>query len=210
MKIIAHRGVINNAPENSMAAFLDAAKQGYGVECDVRLTKDKIPVILHDTNFKRVAGINQQLRSLKLDQVQNIQLEGQHPVPTVEAVIRHVLPDTFVNFDIKEDEAVKPLLKLLKGADANHGMLLSARGVDAVTRLHANFSEAAVVHSLAFLAAWRARKAETKTIVCRDIWLNRRMLNWLIERGYRVYFWGRLRDPAWFRKRGVSGLIKDI
>ena len=47
----AHRGLHDNetdAPENSMAAFRKAVDAGYGIELDVQLTKDRIPVVFHD------------------------------------------------------------------------------------------------------------------------------------------------------------------
>ena len=50
-KLYAHRGLHDNnsnAPENSMAAFKKAVEAGYGIECDVQLTRDGIPVIFHD------------------------------------------------------------------------------------------------------------------------------------------------------------------
>ena len=56
--LYAHRGLHDNAgdsPENSMAAFKKAVDAGYGIECDVQLTKDGIPVIFHDFTLKRVA-----------------------------------------------------------------------------------------------------------------------------------------------------------
>ena len=56
--LYAHRGLhdnAGNAPENSMAAFKKAVDAGYGIECDVQLTKDGIPVIFHDFTLKRVA-----------------------------------------------------------------------------------------------------------------------------------------------------------
>ena len=46
----AHRGLhdnSSNAPENSMAAFRKAVNAGYGIELDVQLTKDRIPVVFH-------------------------------------------------------------------------------------------------------------------------------------------------------------------
>lgn len=54
----AHRGLHDNtsdAPENTMAAFKKAVDAGYGIECDVQLTKDGIPVIFHDFTLARVA-----------------------------------------------------------------------------------------------------------------------------------------------------------
>ena len=54
----AHRGLHNNAseaPENSMAAFKKAVDAGYGIECDVQLSKDGVPVIFHDFTLARIA-----------------------------------------------------------------------------------------------------------------------------------------------------------
>lgn len=54
----AHRGLHDNeteAPENSMAAFRKAVEAGYGIELDVQLSKDGVPVIFHDFTLARVA-----------------------------------------------------------------------------------------------------------------------------------------------------------
>ena len=56
--LYAHRGLHDNntdAPENTMAAFGKAVMAGYGIECDVQLTKDGVPVIFHDFTLARVA-----------------------------------------------------------------------------------------------------------------------------------------------------------
>lgn len=55
----AHRGFHDNgeaAPENSMAAFLKAVEKGYGIELDVQLSKDKVPIVFHDETLKRVCS----------------------------------------------------------------------------------------------------------------------------------------------------------
>lgn len=56
----AHRGLHDNAseaPENSMAAFRKAVEAGLGMELDVQVTKDGVPVIFHDFNLKRICGV---------------------------------------------------------------------------------------------------------------------------------------------------------
>ena len=57
-KIIAHRGAGTLAPENTMAAMRYAHVHGFrGVEFDVMLTRDEIPVLMHDPDFGRtIAG----------------------------------------------------------------------------------------------------------------------------------------------------------
>jgi glycerophosphoryl diester phosphodiesterase len=56
--IFAHRGSSRYAPENTMAAFRKALEQkADGIELDVQLTKDKIPIIIHDESLKRTTGV---------------------------------------------------------------------------------------------------------------------------------------------------------
>lgn len=56
--IIGHRGASAAAPENTMSAFREAISVGAdGIEFDVRLTRDGVPVVIHDSTLRRTAGI---------------------------------------------------------------------------------------------------------------------------------------------------------
>ena len=71
----AHRGLHDNAgdaPENTMAAFKKAVDAGYGIEMDIQLTKDRVPVVVHDFHLKRVAGADVRVDSLTLAELQEI------------------------------------------------------------------------------------------------------------------------------------------
>lgn len=73
----AHRGLHKNkssAPENSLKAFQKAVEQHYGIELDVQLTKDKIPVILHDYNLLRPCGIDRKVSELTFEEIRQYQL----------------------------------------------------------------------------------------------------------------------------------------
>ena len=62
---IAHRGLHDEtAPENSMAAFKKAIEKNYYIEIDVRLLADGEVVIFHDSNLKRVCGVNAKISKL--------------------------------------------------------------------------------------------------------------------------------------------------
>ena len=63
--IIAHRGDSAHAPENTLAAFQQAVDVGAdGIEFDVRLTSDGVPVVFHDSSLKRIAGRERKIASL--------------------------------------------------------------------------------------------------------------------------------------------------
>ena len=56
-KIFAHRGASKLAPENTMPAFQLAYESGAdGIETDVQLTKDLVPVLIHDEHLKRTTN----------------------------------------------------------------------------------------------------------------------------------------------------------
>jgi glycerophosphoryl diester phosphodiesterase len=71
--IIGHRGASATAPENTLAAFRQAFACGAdGIELDVRLARDGIPVVIHDRTLRRtglVAGPVNGLDSAQLSQV---------------------------------------------------------------------------------------------------------------------------------------------
>ncbi|HPE95084.1 MAG TPA: glycerophosphodiester phosphodiesterase family protein, partial [Bacillota bacterium] len=53
----AHRGLHGgDVPENSLEAFRLAVENGYGIELDIRLTKDGRVIVFHDDSLERVCG----------------------------------------------------------------------------------------------------------------------------------------------------------
>ena len=90
----AHRGLHDNksvAPENSMAAFRKAVEAGYGIELDVQLTKDRIPVVFHDENLKRVCGVKGNVRDYTYKELEQIRLfESDEKIPLFAQVLHLV------------------------------------------------------------------------------------------------------------------------
>lgn len=82
---IAHRGLYgDNIKENTIEAFDNAFNNGYeGIEFDVRLTKDKIPVILHDSFLSRVFGVKGLLKNYTYKEL----LDNKIEIPKFEDVI---------------------------------------------------------------------------------------------------------------------------
>lgn len=71
--IIAHRGSSAVAPENTIAAFSQALKDGTeGIEFDVRLTRDGVPVVFHDSTLKRIAGAEDRISEIRSDELKSI------------------------------------------------------------------------------------------------------------------------------------------
>jgi glycerophosphoryl diester phosphodiesterase len=69
--IIGHRGASAVAPENTLAAFSRALEDGAdGIEFDVRLSRDRVPVVIHDASLKRTALFDRLVRELTASELQ--------------------------------------------------------------------------------------------------------------------------------------------
>lgn len=90
----AHRGLYDNAsdaPENSMKAFQKAVKAGYGMEMDVQLSKDLIPVVFHDFTLERACGKPGRVCDYTYEELQEFTLfDSREKIPHFEEVLAMV------------------------------------------------------------------------------------------------------------------------
>lgn len=90
----AHRGLHDNhgaAPENSMKAFCRAVEAGYGIELDVQLSKDRIPVVFHDFTAERVCGREGKICDYTWQELSCFKLCGsEETIPRFEEVLKLV------------------------------------------------------------------------------------------------------------------------
>jgi glycerophosphoryl diester phosphodiesterase len=71
--IIGHRGAAAVAPENTLVSFERALKDGAdGIEFDVRLARDRVPVIIHDATLKRTAMRKGTIASLSSSELSKV------------------------------------------------------------------------------------------------------------------------------------------
>lgn len=120
---LAHRGDWRHAPENSIAALEAAlAVPGCdGVEFDVRLSSDGVPVLVHDETLERVQG-----RSEPVDQVPARQLEDLG-VPTLADALHAIPHRSAINVDLKglHDRSVVEVLASGRGPGLVNGIVSS-------------------------------------------------------------------------------------
>ncbi len=107
---IAHRGAGKLAPENTLAAFRMGAAHGYrAFECDVKLSADGVPFLLHDATLERTtSGVgtagDQPWSALSLLDAGSWHHRGHagEPLPSLVAIARYVQANGFaLNVEIK-------------------------------------------------------------------------------------------------------------
>ena len=115
---IAHRGAGKLAPENTLAAFRLGARHGYRMfECDVKLSADGVPFLLHDATLERTtnghgpAGAQAWavLSELDAGSWHSLRYAGERP-PSLQAIARYCLDNAyFLNIEIKPSPGVEAL-----------------------------------------------------------------------------------------------------
>ena len=85
----SHRGLWNaSVPENSLRAFLWAAQEGYGIELDVQLSRDKQLMVFHDNDLKRMCGIDKKISDMTCRELKALTLKGtDQTIPTLAEVL---------------------------------------------------------------------------------------------------------------------------
>ncbi len=118
--MVAHRGGGGVYPENTMEAFLGSA-QRFGcrfMELDVRVTRDGVPVVIHDETVERSTNGTGPVCELTLAELQSLAVRRHRPaadapeivapaeaprVPALEEVLR-ALPECWFSVDVKQHD----------------------------------------------------------------------------------------------------------
>ena len=96
MKNIAHRGFSGKYPENTNIAFARAIELGADmIELDVTLSKDKIPVVIHDDTLERTSNGKGKVRNVPLEKLKQLDFGSwmhsnfsEERIPTLEEVLK--------------------------------------------------------------------------------------------------------------------------
>nr|WP_295077503.1 glycerophosphodiester phosphodiesterase [uncultured Roseateles sp.] len=171
---IAHRGAGKLAPENTLAAFRLGAQHGYrAFECDVKLSSDGIPFLLHDARLERTSNGQGVAGDLPWATLSRLDAGSWHsrafagePLPSLEALARFIIGNRYAfNIEIKPTPGQALLTGQLVGRE--------------VLRLWAGSGQAPLFSSFEPEALQGAR--ETAPEILRGLLLDSLREGWLAE-----------------------------
>lgn len=116
MLIIGHRGSRGTKPENTIASLRAAMEADADmIEFDVRLTRDRIPILSHDLHLNGTKRRDfEWVRRYTLDELQKRTSGSEQPIITLDSALRECFGKIYLNVEIKEVSAVTPTLEVLK------------------------------------------------------------------------------------------------
>lgn len=138
-RVIAHRGAKHACPENTLAAFDQALQeQADGIELDIQLTCDDVPVVFHDHTLRKLGQPRQRLSALSLAQLRQLDFGGWfdpsfagEPIPTLKEVLVRYGGKTQLCLELKtvrdsarNVELLRQVLNLLHKAGIDEQVLI--------------------------------------------------------------------------------------
>ena len=104
---LQHQGSRRVCDENTMVSFRLAVEHGMGFECDVRMSFDMVPVVVHDRTLWRTHGVRVRVCNLVASEL------SAYNVPTVEEVLSEFQTNPII-FDIKEQECIQTMSNMCR------------------------------------------------------------------------------------------------
>jgi glycerophosphoryl diester phosphodiesterase len=119
MLILAHRGYHAAVAENTLEAFEAAIMAGVnGIETDVRISRDGVPVLVHD----RVMATGQAVSDLAHREIEGVL---GHKIPTLDEALAH-FPDILWNIEIKTLDRLSTVFGVLEKYQTRHRIIVSS------------------------------------------------------------------------------------
>jgi len=123
---IAHRGASAEAPENTLAAFRRALVLGVdGIELDVQVTRDGVPVVFHDATMVRLTGRHARIPQLTRSELRGFRVQGE-AIPTLAEVLALTRDRCVAEVEIKRDTPVAPVIEAIRRSRAGDAVILAS------------------------------------------------------------------------------------
>ncbi|MGM8214044.1 glycerophosphodiester phosphodiesterase [Bacillaceae bacterium W0354] len=229
MEIFAHRGASKYAPENTMPAFKLAKKLGAdGIELDVQLTKDDVPVIIHDENIRRTTNGTGFVQDYTLEQLK--QLDAGYwfsrrfietPIVSLQEFLDwFVTTNLLLNVELKTNVIEYPLiekyvLQLIHNYEVQDRTIISSFNPNSIKRVR----ELDPKINLAWLTKMPIRKADefmteigANQAHVKARLLSSKMVKHMIQHDIplRVYTVNRLSTLRKCMRLQVDGIFTDV
>jgi glycerophosphoryl diester phosphodiesterase len=125
--LIAHRGASAEKPENTLAAFRRALALGVdGLELDVQVTRDGVPVVFHDDTLRRLTGTPGRLATKTWRELKQLRVHGSAPIPRLADVLTLVRGRAVVQIELKRGARVAPVVRAIRQAKAAGWVILAS------------------------------------------------------------------------------------
>lgn len=166
VKLIAHRGAMSDAPENTVRAWEIAKEQGvWSIETDVQKTADGNYIAFHDGTVDRMTDGEGNVKDMTLSQIQaltidagaNVDIYSGQKIPMFEDFLKFCyLTDVVPTIELKEETLtindIEPILELIKKYGLEKKCVVISFSKDLLIKLRELDSDISIQYIITYLS----------------------------------------------------------
>lgn len=221
--IIAHRGGPINNPENTMAAFTQAIKDGVdGIEFDIQMSKDGQLIVIHDPTVDRTTNGTGSVGALPYSIIRKLDAGNGEMIPTFKEVLSLGKNKKIKLFAEAKNPSKYPGLEMLMIEElsdigyTNESVIQSfdPKSVEMFGQVDSTLSLAQLYGQWKFrIKSPQPGNAQTAALMAEMLILNPWMIYNAHRKGFQTVVWFAFFDSTtifrWIIKLGADGLIVD-
>ncbi|MCA0171161.1 glycerophosphodiester phosphodiesterase [Bacillus sp. RAR_GA_16] len=228
--IFAHRGASRQCPENTLSAYKRAVELGAeGIEIDIQLSKDGIPVVIHDRTLKRTTSGKGIVTNTTFADLKNLDAGSwfspkfqDERIPSLEEVLTFAsnYPDLWLNIELKyyredDDLLAQTAIPMIKKYRSDKNTLISSFEHERLLEVHKLWSklETAPLYKGNLHEPWQyAKKLKAKAIHPHFKSIHAPLIKTVRSHGIKVRPYT-VNEEKWIRQfldLEVDGLMTDV
>ncbi|MFH0952392.1 MAG: glycerophosphodiester phosphodiesterase family protein [Patescibacteria group bacterium] len=132
---IGHRGACGHKPENTLSSFAKAIELGADmVECDVYLSRDDVPVVIHEPIVDKTTDGHGRVADLTVAELKRLKIKPNETIPTLQEVIDLIKGRCRLNAEMKDIRAAEKIAELLTKNKMIDASLITSNNRPALVR----------------------------------------------------------------------------
>lgn len=195
---VAHRGYPEKFPENTLRSFQAAMELGFShLELDVQLSKDGIPVVMHDATTQRMTKVKAKVSDLTLAELKQLTVMKTDTIPTLEEALTLVKGKMVVDIEMKQyggivnglEQAVYDVIQKLDMTDQvfvtsfDHLLIMNMR------RIAPQLELGLIVYRVTPALIHFMKQIDAKYIAVKHTYLTSQLIDWCKAEGIQLIAW---------------------
>lgn len=199
--VTAHRGGALLTPENTMSAMQYAVESMSDyAEIDVQETKDGVVVLLHDTNLRRVTGLNENIWDLTYAEVAqldagvkfNVRFLGE-PIPTLDEVLEYAKGKIKLNIEVKanghNENIVSKVLQIVEKHDFQNSCVITSMNYKFLQQVKEQNPDLITGYTITMAYGSVKNITDADFLSVKSTYIDRRFVEEAHESGKEVHAW---------------------
>ncbi len=211
--VVGHRGVGGIEPENTLRSFKKAIEMEVDyIECDVHLSSDGYPVVIHDDTVDRTTSGKGKVKDLTLKELRELDAGKGEKIPLLEEVLSLVKNKTGIIIEIKDPNAKNKVIETVENKKMKDEVLLASFDSHILHEIKNDFGKIFLSYKNVSLSLFIAKEVKTSFLGLKYTLIKPEVVRKVKENNLRLLAWtvNEYEDIKKLINLGVDAIASDF